>query len=69
MHYKLYREPAKTPAVAEAERDDDYAAEDWAKAWARDHDIGQDYRLERDSGDYRALLFCTKAGQQYIMRQ
>jgi len=69
MNYKIYRKGGSAVPLAEADHDDDFAAETWARAWARSHELSEDYRIEREDGNYGALLFCTHAGQQYIMRE
>ena len=61
---RLVSEPVASAACA-----DDFLAESWARAWARDNGGSDDYLIRRADGGFAARLFKTVGQQWYVMRQ
>jgi hypothetical protein len=69
MDYRLHTGTARTsPELANSDCPDDFAAEKWARRWASSNEHGDDFFIDREDGNYSALLFRTAAGQWYVMR-
>ena len=69
MDYQLYAKGKPSQPLASAAFDDDFAADSWARNWAKSAGTGEDYLIERADGKSVSLLFRTNADQWYIMRR
>ena len=69
MDYQLCAKSKPSQPIASGAFDDDFAAGNWARNWAKAEGIGEDYPIEREDGKSTSLLFRTNAGRWYIMRR
>jgi hypothetical protein len=67
MHYVL--RTSENQQIANAELPDNFAAERWAKTWVQQNGTLEEYRLEREDGNFAHRLFKTRAGQWYLTPQ